>query len=56
MAGVNPGGVYTIEPLIVNTPNKGHNRKILHLIKDVICGPFSIILVLQREDQPLYKG
>ena len=36
--------LYTVEPLIVDTPNKGRNRKKLS-IRDTLWGPFSIILV-----------
>ena len=38
------GAVYTVEPLLKDTPNKGHNTFYLS-VKDKFCGPYSIMAI-----------
>ena len=36
--------VSTVEPLLKDTPNKGHNRFNVS-IKDILCGPYKIMVI-----------
>ena len=36
--------LHTVEPLLKDTPNKGHNRFNLS-IKDIFCGPYKTMLI-----------
>ena len=45
----------TVEPLLKDTPNKGHNTFDLS-IKDKFCGPYRIMAIqFYPEGQPLYN-
>ena len=45
---------YTVEPLLKDTPNKGHNTFDLS-IKDKFCGPWQYNFTSER-GQPLYNS
>ena len=37
--------MYTVEPLLKDTLNKGHNTLFYLSVKDQFCGPYSIMAI-----------